>query len=247
MLNGTLAHCAILEPEALADRYVVVPEDAPKRPTEAQWNAKKSNESSQAAKDWWTAWGEDVAGRTVVEAKDYAVTQQQLAAVAACPEIARLLSSGLSELSVFWEDPATGVYCKARLDWVHERPDGFAQPLDLKSTVDESPNGFGRTVARMRHELQQAHYENALRAVGMRQLPFVFAVVTSAPPVLAVPYLLPEAYAAQGRELVRELYTTYAHCRATNTWPAYGSGFMEADIPAYAYDHTEVEISDATD
>jgi hypothetical protein len=55
MLNGSLVHCARLEPEALAQRYVVVPEDAPRRPTDAQWAAKKSNESSQAAKEWWAA------------------------------------------------------------------------------------------------------------------------------------------------------------------------------------------------
>jgi hypothetical protein len=130
---------------------------------------------------------------------------------------------------------------------VHTITEKHVQPMDLKSTVDESPGGFGRNVARMRHELQQAHYENALHAVGYRVSPFVFGVVTSAPPVLAVPYLLPEGYAEQGREEVRQLYALYARCLATNTWPSYGSGLIEADVPAYAYDNTEVEISDATD
>lgn len=244
MLNGTLAHCAILEPEALADRYVVVPEDAPKRPTEAQWAAKKSNESSQAAKEWWTAWGEEIAGRTVVEAKDFAVTQQQLAAVAACSELNAMLAKGVSEVSIFWVDEQTGVYCKARVDWLHTITEKRVQPMDLKSTVDESPGGFGRTVARMRHELQQAHYENGLLAVGFDVLPFVFGVVTSAPPVLAVPYVLPLDFADQGRDEVRELYALYARCIAANNWPSYGSGFLEAEIPAYANRSNEIEVSD---
>lgn len=244
MLNGTLAHCAILEPEALGDRYVVVPDDAPKRPTEAQWAAKKSNESSQAAKDWWTAWGEDVAGRTVVEAKDYAITQQQLAAVGRESELAAILARGTSEVSIFWIDAATGIYCKARVDWLHTITDKRVQPMDLKSTADESPSGFGRAAARMRYQLQQAHYENGLLAVGFDVAPFVFGVVTSAAPVLAVPYVLPEDFAQQGRDEVRELYELYARCMATDTWPSYGSGFLEADVPAYAMHNGEVEIHD---
>jgi hypothetical protein len=248
MLNGTLAHCAILEPEAMADRYVVVPEDAPRRPTDAQWAAKKSSESSQAAKQWWAAWIEETAGRIIVEAKDYAITQAQLAAVARDPEISRILSAGYGEASVFWIDEETGVYCKARPDWVHPLDDGSVEMMDLKSTVDESPNGFGRAVARMGYQRQAAHYSAGFEAAtGKRVHNFVFGAVTSVLPVLAVPYLLPDDFAEQGRDEVRELYALYAHCCATNTWPSYGSGYMLADIPAYAYDHAEVEISDATD
>jgi len=247
MLNGTLAHCAILEPHAMDDRYVVVPEDAPKRPTEAQWAAKKSNESSQAAKEWWSDFGKKCAGLTIVRAEDYEITRLQLAAVHADPELRRLLSKGQSEVSIFWIDRITGVYCKARIDWLHRIADGHVQPMDLKSTADESPSGFGRAAARMKYELQQAHYENALRAVGLKCELFVFGVVTSARPVLAKAYLLPTEFAVQGHEHVRELYARYANCLATNTWPDYGSGLIVADVPAYAYDNTEVEISDATD
>jgi len=244
MLNGSLAHCAILEPDAMAQRYIVVPDDAPKRPTEAQWAAKKSNESSMAAKEWWTAFGEEAAGKVIVRAEDYAVTRAQLAAVAADPEIAGYLASGYSEASVFWIDEATGVYCKARPDWVHEIDERRVVLMDLKSTQDESPEGFGRTTARMGYHRQAAHYTAGFEKVtGLKVERFVFAAVSSALPVLAVPLLLPEDFAEQGRDEVRELLALYARCQKSGVWPSYGTGCLEMAIPAYANRSNEVEVA----
>lgn len=247
MLNGSLVHCARLEPDALAHRYVVVPEDAPRKPTDAQWAAKKSNESSQFAKDWWTKFGEEIAGRTIIPAADFAITQLQLAALAADETITEYMTGGASEVSVFWIDKATGVYCKARPDYAKQTPDGDLL-TDLKSVADESPSGFGRAAARMGYRIQRAHYVAGWQAAaGRRVKSFMFAAVTSQRPVLAMPYELPAEFAQQGEDEWRELMALYARCRATDTWPKYGSGLMVADVPAYAYDHTEVEITDATD
>lgn len=245
MLNGSLVHCARLEPEALAQRYVVVPSDAPKRPTPAQWAAKKSNESSQIAKDWWNAFGEQVAGRSIVEGDDYAITQLQLAALERDPLIVENMSAGNSEVSVFWIDPDTGVYCKARPDYVRSFDDGDVL-TDLKSTVDESPSGFGRSAKRMRYDLQQAHYTDGWRiATGHKIKAFCFAAVTSKRPVLAKPYLLPEEFVQRGEDERRELLAVYASCRATDTWPDYGSGYIVADVNLYT--PTEIEVGFAED
>lgn len=243
MLRGSLAHCAQLEPHAMDDRYVFVPAGAPKRPTEAQWNAKKSNEDSMAAKVWWSAFSEDVAGRTIVTAEEYAITQQQLQALSAEPTIAELFSDGDSEVSIFWIDEATGVYCKARPDHLHYWSKSEVTAVDLKSTADDTPGGFGRAAARLGYQRQRAHYVAGLRAVGLSVREFVFAAVSSAPPVLAVPYLLPEDFAEQGADEVRELIELYARCLGNDSWPSYGSGYMLADIPAYANRSNEIEVS----
>jgi exodeoxyribonuclease VIII len=247
MLRGTLAHCAVLEPDAMASRYVVVPEDAPRRPTKAQWNAKKPSAESAAAMDWWSIFNIDAANREIVAANEYAITQAQLAALQADPEIAALLATGYSECSVFWIDKATGIYCKARPDHVHPIDGSCVKLLDLKSTADDTPSGFGRTVAKLGYHRQQAHYAAGFTtATGLAVEEFVFAAVSSTPPVLAVPYLLPEDFAQQGRDEVRELLELYAHCRKTDTWPSYGtgSGYQLADIPAYANRSNEIEVSD---
>lgn len=244
MLCGTLAHCAVLEPDAMQSRYIVTPEGAPRRPTAAQWNAKKSSPESEAAKAWWLDFQRQADARQIVAHEDYAITQAQLRALRDEPYIAEILSSGHSEVSVFWIDPATGAYCKARPDHVHITSDGKARLLDLKSTMDESPSGFGRSAAKLGYHRQRAHYMRGFElATGIKVQEFVFAVVSSSPPVLAVPYWLPEDFEQQGVEECSELTALYVECQRTGVWPTYGNGPQLADIPRYAMRSSEIEVS----
>lgn len=244
MLRGTLVHCAQLEAHALTDRYVVVPTDAPRRPTQAQWNAKKSSPESTAAKEWWTAFTADFKGRQIVSAEDFSVTQQQLMAIQANPILAELFSKGYGEASVFWIDEATGVYCKARPDWVHPINDRQVKLIDLKSTVDESPIGFGRAAARMGYHRQGVHYLRGFeKATGLEVLDFVFVAVSSAAPVLAVPYLMMDDIFSQGCEECSELAAVYAECVKTNRWVSYGDGYQLLDFPAYAKRDMDIEVT----
>lgn len=244
MLRGTLAHCAVLEPDAMVQRYVVVPESAPRRPSKAQWAAKNPSPDSVAAMAWWTEFNAKAEGREIVTALDFAVTQAQLRALADEPHIAELLRTGRSEVSVFWVDKATGVYCKARPDHVHHVNNHQARLLDLKSTADESPSGFGRSAARLKYHLQAAHYvEGFERAAGMKVIDFTFAAVTNTEPVLAVPYVLTDEIAEQGRDEWRELLERFAWCKANDQWPPYGTGPQLLDFPAYAKRSTELEVS----
>lgn len=243
MLRGSLAHCALLEPDVMGARYIVVPEDAPRRPTAAQWAAKKSNESSEAAKDWWREFERRSSGREIISADEFAICQQQLRAITAVPELAALLASGKGEVSIFWTDPDTRLYCKARLDWLQvEGKKG--RILELKSTADESPSGFGRTAARMKYELQRAHYIDAVKYGARLQFDgFTFAAVTSAAPVLAVPYDLTDEMVSQADDERAEHMQRLAWCMANDTWPAYGDGKQLLDYPAYAKRSGEVEVS----
>lgn len=244
MLNGTLAHCAVLEPAELERRYVFVPDDAPRRPTEAQWNAKTSNDSSRAAKEWWTDFLQRAEQRTVIAANDYATTQQQLAALRANPWLHEHLASGSSEVSLFWVDRESGVYCKARLDHLHITADKRVVILDLKATADDTPSGFARSVASMGYHRQRAHYINGFEAVTRQKVDdFVFAVVSSVPPILATPYRLLDEAAQQGAEEVAELLEKYAKCQRSGDWHAYSPQQQMIDLPAWAKRSGEVEVS----
>lgn len=243
MLRGTLAHCALLEPGAMASRYVVVPETAPRRPSRLQWQAKSPSPDSVAAMAWWTDFNAQAATREIVTADEWAITQMQLDALARDPDIAEVLRQGRGEVSVFWIDEDTGVYCKARPDWVSSAGHGEVTLLDLKSTADESPNGFGRTSAKMKYHLQRAHYTAGYEAAtGVKVRRFIFAAVTSAQPVLAVPYILTDEIDSQAIDERAELMERFAWCKREDQWPTYGNGLQLLDFPAYAKRSSEVEI-----
>jgi hypothetical protein len=241
MLRGTLAHCAVLEPDAMAQRYVVVPDGAPRKPTRAQWEAKNPSAESRAAMAWWSDFQKGP--REIVTFDEFTLCQQQLAAVRSDPVLSELLRLGHGEVSVFWIDEPTGIYCKARPDWLPPAIGNGITPLDLKTCADESPNGFGRAAARLRYDLQAAHYTAGIEAAtGLQVRQFVFGAVTSKPPVLAVPYVLTDEIRDQGKDERRELIERLAWCRRENQWPAYGAGLQLLDFPAYAKTGGEVEV-----
>lgn len=245
MLRGTLAHCAVLEPDAMAQRYVVVPEDAPRKPSRLQWEAKNPSAESKAAMAWWLDFQRERGAREIVTFDEFILCQQQLQAIRREPLLSDLLRAGHGEVSVFWIDEPTGIYCKARPDWLPPAIGNSVTPLDLKTSADESPNGFGRAAARLRYDLQAAHYTAGIEAAtGLQVRQFIFGAVTSKPPVLAVPYVLTDEIRDQGKDERRELIERLAWCQSENQWPAYGAGLQLLDFPAYAKAGGEVEVED---
>lgn len=243
MLCGSLVHCAQLEPNALAARYVVVPEDAPRRPSVTQWKAKNPSPDSVAAMQWWTAFASSASGRSIIPAEDFATTQQQLQAIASEPELAEAFSKGDSEVSMFWVDPATGVYCKARPDHITRKRDGRVQMLDLKSMADDTPAGVMRAMGRLGLYRQEAHYRRGYQAItGVPVSDFVFAVVSSVPPILATPYRLVDDALQQGIEEVEDLLREFAQCQRADRWPAYKPDQRMLDLPAWCKTGGEVEV-----
>lgn len=244
MLRGTLCHCAALEPNAMSDRYIVVPEDAPRRPSRLQWAAKKPSDESVRAMEWWTAFNASCEGREIVPAEDYFITQAQLAALQADDEIRDLFSEGYGECSVFWVDPQTKVYCKARPDWIRPVSSDSVKMVDLKTAADDSPDGFARVAARLGYHRQRAHYvEGFQRATGLEVVEFTFACVSSVPPVLAVPYRLVDEIVQQGEEERDALLEQYADCVRADQWPAYPPEARYIDFPKWAKPNKEVEVS----
>jgi hypothetical protein len=130
MKAGTLAHCAILEPDKVAERYIVRPDGLEGR--------------TKDGKAWLAALPVGIEAAT---AEQMQTAQRQAAAVRALPEIGPLLANGHAEVSAFWIDEATGAQCKCRPDFVHGTPSGVIL-LDVKTTQDAAPDAFQRSIWR---------------------------------------------------------------------------------------------------
>jgi len=240
-LEGQLAHTSILEPEEFTKRYAVVPESAPRRPTSAQWNAKKPNPESVEAMDWWRKWEAENGERTIITAQQYAAAIHQRVSALSLPDIRDALAEGWPEVSAFWTDPETGVLCRCRPDWVHPVGDDAVILLDVKTFSSAAPGEFSRQVARKRYQVQDAFYSDGFAlASGKRVLAFIFLAVESEFPFAASASMLDEMSREQGRVDYRRNLNTYAQCLRSGEWPGYSAGIETINLPRWAM--TDIEV-----
>jgi len=220
MKAGTLMHTCIFEPDQVAARYVVAPEEVDFR--------------TKAGKDWKAGVLAAQPGIEIIDTTQMAVAQAQARNIRALPEVASLLADGYGEASAFWIDEATGELCKCRPDWTSPAGDGVIL-VDGKSTVDASPDGFSRVIWNMDYALQAAWYVDGFQAAtGLKVHGFVFAAAESAWPHAAAAYMLDDDVLDWARRKNRALLNRYAECKKSGQWPAYDTSIQLIAMPAWA-------------
>jgi len=185
-LIGNLFHCRLLEPELFNQRYyLVLPPDAPKRPTAKQLEGPKPRKDGTINKDtaayanwqdamaraiWWQAFMAEHPGADTAQSvsdKDLALGDALAGAILSHPVLAPRFADtpqnrAGNELTLTWVDPLTGARCKARLDAVRFLGDRLWIG-DLKSAMDAGPgpDHFGRAAASYDYCLSAAWYRDA--------------------------------------------------------------------------------------
>ena len=184
-LIGNLFHCRLLEPEQFDKRYLILPEDAPKRPTAKQLEPPKPGrngqvntatkayaawEEAQLRKAWWQEFEAAHPGAETaqnVNAKDLALGDALASAVLRHPVLGPRFGDtpqnrAGNELTLTWVDSLTGTRCKARLDSLRFLGDRLWVG-DLKSAMDAGPgpDHFGKAAANFDYCLSAAFYLDA--------------------------------------------------------------------------------------
>jgi exodeoxyribonuclease VIII len=228
MKAGTLAHCAILEPAATSERYVV-------RPAGLHGN-------SNAYKVWVNE--QRRFGREVITWEQMETALAQARAVREqLPEVADLLDgAGHSEVSAFWTreavDPRTGevyiVECKCRPDRVCEVDARSVVLLDVKTAKDASAEGFARAIWQYRYDIQDSWYCGGYEtAADVMVMAMVYVVVESDYPHAAAAYVLDDEARALARGDIDKLVRMYAQCKRANSWPGYPNTVQSISLPSW--------------
>ena len=210
-IEGAGLHCAILQPELF----------------EKSFGSEAAPRKGSAAR---TEWEEN-------NPKAVALTPSQWENVHAMAEsfkntpctIAReLLEEGTPELSVWFDDPLTGLRCKIRPDWL--RDDNIN--IDLKSTKDGSPEGFFWEIKRWGYNYQAAFYKRgidlAYAAAGVKRRAgaFIIIAIENFPPYEVAVYMITEEIMAEAQTRINASLERYADCLSTDTWPGYPNKVM---------------------
>jgi len=225
MLEGTLAHVFVLEPDSFADRFVTVPEDAPDKPTSRQINAKKPSEDTLKAIEWWAKFNEAAAGKDVVSR---AVSEN---ARAYADGILRTMTAhGIKPIAVEVALTADyhGVGIKGSLDIVGE--DGYI--YDVKTTKEDATReGFGKAVDRSKElKLQAAWYRYLFaQRTGVYPEGFRWIAQEKEAPYLGAVFEAHPDHLAEGGELMLQVITAFKSCETLGEWPGYPAEVIKLD------------------
>ncbi len=129
-----------------------------------------------------------------------------------------LEAPGKAEQSIFAQDPTTGVWLRARADYLAD--DGTI--VDLKTAVSADPRDFGRSAAEFGYDIQSELYQHVLGlARGDKNIEFRFVVVSKTPPYLVSVMELDAEYVMCGESRMRRAIELFKECSDKNEWPGY--------------------------
>ncbi|MFF9309989.1 PD-(D/E)XK nuclease-like domain-containing protein [Streptomyces sp. NPDC014748] len=149
-----------------------------------------------------------------VDAMAKAVREHPLASPLFAP------GSGIAERSIYWTDPATGVRCRVRPDWLKQMP-GLTLCVDLKTIKAADPDTVSRAIRDHNYHQQDPLYIDGIEAAGLAPdgCRFIFVFVSKQPPYLITVRELTDQDRDIGRARNERALRIYADCVANDHWP----------------------------
>ncbi|NUP23569.1 MAG: hypothetical protein HOZ81_47445 [Streptomyces sp.] len=127
--------------------------------------------------------------------------------------------TGVAEQSIFWTDPATGVRCRIRPDWLKQLP-GLTLCVDYKTIKGADPDTVSKAIRDHGYHQQDPFYIDGIwAALQPQDVRFVFVFQSKTPPYLITVRELTDQVRDIGRAKNERALRIYAECTATGTWP----------------------------
>jgi len=217
MIMGSAVHTAILEPDLFPTEVIESP--GFDRRTKV---GKADYEAFQAAHK----------GKIILDPEDYKTCLAIRDAAHTHPVAGGLLQGGKAEQSFYAYDSETGELIKCRTDYLH---DSGEMIVDVKTTEDASPDGFGKSSANYRYPVQTAWYNRVLDAAyGEHPQNWVFLAVEKTPPyAIGIYFMEPDLIERAAIAANRDFMRIVEH-RRSGVWPDYGMEPMPLTLPGWA-------------
>jgi hypothetical protein len=228
MRLGSLVHAGKFEPLLIPERYVVMPkfEDQVRKPNGERYDNPKGSAAYRELVDEFTA---NNVGKICVTRFEYETMLAMVRALARHRGATTWLTGGDYEVSIVAQDPETGLWCKGRIDHLHD-PRCVS---DLKTTSDLMR--FGDAIFNWGYHRQLALYGDMLDWLDVDHADpiehrAIVAIDTEGPvhDIHAAP--LSQRSITIGRHEFRRLLNQIATCEATGQWPG-SDGPKEWECP----------------
>ena len=230
MRQGSLVDCLITCPDDFDEKYVLIPLDAPKRPTSTQLNAKKPSEATMEAIQFWHDFQAELGAREVISQEWMENALRIVDVLSKDLDVGPILAmERQSQVPHFWTDPEHFADCKYKPDL--EPEDGSL--IDLKKGASASPRWFSKQAYQLGYDVQLAHY--GLGFADIQHHPptrYGFIVYEWKWPHECALIIADEEYIAMGHDRRNEALELIAKCEAEDHWPSYGESTITP--PTYA-------------
>lgn len=215
---GTAVHAALLEPKRFQAEYIALP----------KYDMRKT--ADKAAASAFIAANE---GKTIIDGDDYQRCQKIIEAIRYNATASELLSlPGPNEVAVVWNDPDTGLLCKALLDRIVSYR-GITTVVDPKTTKNAAERSFTYDCLKFGYHLQAAFYLDGLQANEPADRMFLFLAIEKEPPYASAVYELDYLSLEAGRDQCRRYLQQYADCLKTGFWPSYPDTIQTLQLPQW--------------
>jgi hypothetical protein len=215
---GRAFHCLALEgPKVFAERYVVIPDDAPEDLRRFRCAAKPSQKTCDSI-SWWDGFEKERGSREIIARESVDLAERMVDAVREKPAAAELLNCGTPEVTFRHQLPGFAV--QARVDWFD--PKATAGPLLMNVKTIECLDDFDHQYEKFNYYKSDAFYRLVVaRVLGVETfVPQCVNLVVEKQEPFECSIRLPDAESLNvgTREVMADLQLL-ARCYESGVWP----------------------------
>lgn len=224
---GKAAHDMLLLSERWPEHYHVLPEG---------FNAGHTQKWAEAIAEAGAA---REAGQCVLRHSDAETVHAVAAALRRNTLAVATLTNGESEVTLCWQDPETGIWLRARPDFLPNSvrlgaPVRIVPDLKFMAATNASPTGFRKAIANNGYHMSAALYSDGIKAIfGEYPTHWLHVAVEKDEPHCVALYELPGEDIERGRWLNRMAIRRFADCLSADKWPGYADEPLPVGLPGW--------------